>query len=151
MIRLERILCPTDFSQNAGLALEYACHIAGQNHSELHILHVLPDITAAMSLYGDLVFVMPDEWLNTMETHSNEFLAKLPQQKPDSMGNIVRRTCQGETAGEIVNYAGGNNIDLIVMGTHGKSNLAHILMGDTADKVLQKAHCPVMAIPSRKR
>jgi len=151
MIKFERILCPTDFSQNAELALEYACHIGGQNHSELHLLHVLPDITAAMSLYGDLIFVMPDEWVSTMEKHSYEFLAKLPQHKPDSISNIIRRTSQGETASEIVGYASDNNIDLIVMGTHGKSNLAHILMGDTADKVLHKAHCPVMAIPSRTR
>ena len=63
----------------------------------------------------------------------------------------VHLAIRRETAAEIVNYASANNIDLIVMGTHGKSNLAHILMGDTADKVLQKAHCPVMAIPSRKR
>ena len=151
MVRFERILCPTDFSRNAELALEYACYLAGQNHSELHLLHVLPDITAAMSLYGDLVFVMPDEWASTMEKHANEFLAKLPEQKPDAIGNIIRATSQGETATEIVIYAGDKNIDLIVMGTHGKSNLAHILMGDTADKVLRKAHCPVMAIPSRKR
>lgn len=151
MNKFERILCPTDFSQNAELALEYACYIAGQNHSELHLLHVLPDITAAMSLYGDLVFVMPDEWVSTMDKHSNEQLATLPQHKPDAMGDVIRRTSQGETATEIVNYANDNNIDLIVMGTHGKSNLAHILMGDTADKVLRKAHCPVMAIPSRKR
>lgn len=151
MIRLERILCPTDFSQNAELALEYASFIAGQNHSELHLLHVLPDITAAMSLYGDLVFVMPDEWVTTMEKHSNENLEKLPPQNSDSVSNIIRHTSQGETATEIVNYADDNNIDLIIMGTHGKSDLAHILMGDTADKVLRKAHCPVMAIPSRKR
>jgi nucleotide-binding universal stress UspA family protein len=151
MVKFERILCPTDFSRNAELALEYACYLAGQNHSELHLLHVLPDITAAMSLYGDLVFVMPDEWASTMEKHANEFLAKLPEQKSDAIGNIIRATSQGETATEIVIYAGDKNIDLIVMGTHGKSNLAHILMGDTADKVLRKAHCPVMAIPSRKR
>lgn len=151
MIRFERILCPTDFSQNAELALDYACSIADQNQAELHLLHVLPDITAAMSLYGDLVFVMPDEWVSTMEKHSIESLEKLPQHKPDNAGDIIRSTSQGDTATEIVNYASNNDIDLIVMGTHGKSDLAHILMGDTADKVLRKAHCPVMAIPSRKR
>ena len=151
MIKFERILCPTDFSENAEQALQYACVIAGEHHSELHLLHVLPDITAAMSLYGDLVFVMPDEWIGTMETHSDELLVKMPQHKPEGIGNIIRETIQGETATEIINYAGDKNIDLIVMGTHGKSDLAHIFMGDTAHKVLQKAHCPVMIVPSSKR
>ena len=150
MIKFDRILCPTDFSENAGRALQYANGIAGEFKSELHLLHVLPDITAAMSIYGDLVFVMPDEWIPTMEKHSNDLLTAIPVDNPE-ISRTVRVTVQGETSVEIINYAGEQRIDLIVMGTQGKSNLTHILMGDTTDKVLQKAHCPVMTVPSRER
>ena len=151
MIKFDRILCPTDFSENAGLAMQYASELAAQFKSELHLLHILPDITAAMSIYGDLVFVMPDEWVSTMENHSNDLLAAIPIKNPDAISRIVRVTGQGETSAEIVKYAREREIDLIIMGTHGKTNLAHILMGDTTDKVLQKAQCPVMTVPSRER
>ena len=56
------------------------------------------------------------------------------------------RAIIGTPAGSIVEYAGGNDIDLIVMGTHGRGGMSHLFMGSVAERVVRMAHCPVLTV-----
>ncbi len=64
---------------------------------------------------------------------------------PDSL-EVVRSACQGTPFVEIVRYAKDNNVDVIVMGTHGRGAIVHMLLGSVAEKVVRKAPCPVLVV-----
>ena len=146
MIDFERILHPTDCSPHADLALRYACGLTEQFGAELHLLHVVPDaavIDAGGALGG---YLPPQDWLDSLVKASKEQLAKIPERGWAANKHIVRATVQGIVFLEIIRYAEEHAIDLIVVGTHGRSGLAHMLMGSVAEKIVRQAPCPVMTI-----
>ena len=145
MIQLKRILVPTDFSEHSANAMKYACALAEKFSSELHLLHVLQDLVAMVPEPG-LAFPPPGDYMNELKTSAEEAMKKLPDSSSPQTGAIVRATRQGPPFLEIIRYAKTNDIDLIVMGTHGRSGLAHMLMGSVAEKVVRKASCPVLTV-----
>jgi universal stress protein A len=140
------ILVPTDFSEPSEAALEYARGLAGTFGASLLVLHVFdaPVMAGAMSPEGFIA-------------ESPEVLARLFE---DARSRLQRRVTAadrhhygakteivtGASADCIVNYARDRGIDLIVMGTHGRSGLAHLLVGSVAEKVVRAAPCPVMTV-----
>lgn len=146
MIRLKRILVPTDFSEFSKPALAYACALAARFESELHLLHVVQD---------PAVYV-PDPTMITMEAiqeQSEELraaamlaLAKLPEGDWDNGVPVVRDARHGSPFLEILRYARDEDIDLIVIGTHGRTGLKHVFIGSQAERVVRKAPCPVLTV-----
>ena len=145
MISLKRILLPTDFSDYSKAARDYACALADQFGSELHLLHVLQDLIAMVPEPG-LAFPPPGDYMRELQEGAEKGLAELLDPDWAKGKSIVRTTQQGPPFLEIVRYAKENDIDLIVMGTHGRSGLAHVLLGSVAEKVVRKAPCPVLTI-----
>lgn len=144
MIRLNRILFPTDFSENAKCAQEYACALAEQFHADLHVLYVLQDLAFATPEPG-VMFAIPALNLDEVEQSASRALATIvdphwPQTK------VHRSTRRGAPYAEIVRYAAENQIDMIVMGTHGRGGLPHVLLGSVAEKVVRTAGCPVLTV-----
>jgi nucleotide-binding universal stress UspA family protein len=145
MIRLNRILLPTDFSDHSKQAAKYACAFAEQFGAELHLLHVLQDLVAMVPEPG-LAFPPPGDYMQELTASAEKGLAGFLDPQWAAGKNIVRETRQGPPFLEIVRYAKENNIDLIVLGTHGRSGLAHMLLGSVAEKVVRKAPCPVLTV-----
>jgi len=145
MIRLERILLPTDFSDYSKTACNYACAFADQLGSELHLLHVLQDLVAMVPEPG-LAFPPPGDYMRELQESAENGLAELLNPDWVEGKSIVRATRQGPPFLEIVRYAKESDVDLIVMGTHGRSGLAHVLLGSVAEKVVRKAPCPVLTV-----
>ncbi len=145
MIRLKRILVPTDFSDNAKLSLNYGCAFAEMFGAELHLLHVLQDLVAIVPEPG-LAFLPPGDFTRELQQSAEKALAELPDAEWSRGKQIVRATRQGPPFLEIVRYAKENEIDMIVLGTHGRGGLAHMLMGSVAEKVVRKAPCPVLTV-----
>ncbi|MEX2287906.1 MAG: universal stress protein [Planctomycetaceae bacterium] len=145
MIQLKRILLPTDFSENSKLGVAYACALAEQFGSELHLLHVVQDLVAMVPEPG-LAFPPPGDYVREMEEAARAALAQIPDASWAAGKTVVRVTRQGPPFLEIVRYAKEQAIDLIVMGTHGRSGLAHVLMGSVAERVVRKAPCPVLTV-----
>jgi nucleotide-binding universal stress UspA family protein len=144
MITLKRILFPTDFSENASEALKFACVLAEQFHAELHILYVLQDVTLVLPEPGSM-FMLPAFNLDEVQQSAERALASIVDpQWP--LAKVIRATRRGSPFAEIINYATENQINLIVMGTHGRSGLTHALLGSVAEKVVRKANCPVLTI-----
>lgn len=145
MIQLQRILVPTDFSDYAAVPLKYGCALAEVFHAELHLLHVLQDLVAMVPEPG-LAYLPPGDLIREMQESADQALAKLPDPAWAKETKVVRATRQGPPFLEIVRYAKENDIDLIVLGTHGRTGLAHVLMGSVAEKVVRKAPCPVLTV-----
>jgi len=151
MVMYKHILCPTDFSGPANRALQYACDLAAQYDAELHLLHVLPDPVAALTAYGPVVSAIPPDWEESMRAQVNQQLADALDKNWEKGKKVQRAISEGLPSAEIIHYANDNAIDLIVMGTHGRTGFNHFLMGSEAEKVVRKAHCPVLTIPPEER
>ncbi len=144
MIELARILLPTDFSERGAEATKYACALAEQFNAELHVLHVLPNPDVAVFDFG----ISPElsEHVQRAKEAAREELERVVDLKWAEGRTIVKTVVEGPAFVEIVRYAREHEIDLIVLGTHGRSGLAHVLLGSVAEKVVRKASCPVLTV-----
>jgi len=140
MIQLERILVPTDFSECSERARSYAVEIAKRFEAELHLLHAVPPI--AIPAYMGYV---PDELVEPKEG-ARKSLQQWDTPALQDVKSVERVVVLGTPFVEIVRYAREQNVDLIVMGTHGHSGLTHALIGSVAEKVVRKASCPVLTV-----
>ena len=145
MIKLKRILAATDFSDCSEHALRYACEFAEVFDSELTLLHVIESPAAAYSSYVaghvDVHFIEED-----LKRDAEAKLKTLPSPQWQEKLSITRDIVVGSPFVETVRYAKEHDIDLIVLGTHGRGAIAHMLMGSTAERVVRKAPCPVLTV-----
>jgi nucleotide-binding universal stress UspA family protein len=145
MIKLERILVPTDLSEFSHHAVRYGCEFANRFDAELHLLNVVQDVVALVPEPG-MAFPAPGEYMAELRDASRAELDKLPESGWLTDGRLIREVRVGTPFVEIVRYARDQNCDLIVIGTHGRTGLAHVLLGSTAEKVVRKAPCPVLTV-----
>ncbi len=140
-MKLDRILVPVDFSETAQHALDYARDLAQMFGAQVHLLHVVPD-PVAQGWAGEATGMIIPDLLRTWEADSDKRLQEI-----EVAGVTVERvTAVGHAFMEILKYAGANGIDLIVMGTHGRGAVKHMLLGSVAEKVVRKAPCPVLTV-----
>lgn len=139
----KKILCPVDFSQFTQDVINYAVDLAKKYDAELHVMHVVPNMTYFTPYES---FLTPENLVavekNIQDEVENNF-AKLLKNETVPTRTIIRT---GVPFVEIIDYAKSESIDLIVMGTHGHSGIEHILIGNVAEKVVRKSPCPVMTI-----
>ena len=145
MIKLQRILLPTDFSEHSAAARVYACAFAEQFGAELHLLHVIQDLAPLVPEPG-AALAPPVDYLRELELNANAMLERAVDPSWAAGKTIHRAVRQGPPYLEIIRYAQETNIDLIVLGTHGRGGLAHMLLGSVAEKVVRKAPCPVLTV-----
>ena len=146
MIKLDKILVPTDFSEFSRLALQYGCAIAARFGAELHLLHVVPDPAMLVPEAAAFSVETMQAQSESLVKDANATLQKLPPDGWDDGKPVVREVRVGAAFMEIIDYARENEIDLIVIGTHGRSGLMHILMGSVAERIVRKAPCPVLTV-----
>jgi nucleotide-binding universal stress UspA family protein len=140
------ILVPTDFSEPSDAALEYARFLAAKFGSTLHLLHVVEvPIMVGSEIY---IAESPDVEAALVE-QARKRLAERVLPADRGRFNATSEVVTGATAPAIVEYATQQHIGLIVMGTHGRSGMAHLLMGSVAEKVVRSAPCPVMTVRTR--
>ncbi|MGD9855347.1 MAG: universal stress protein [Planctomycetaceae bacterium] len=145
MIKLKRILAATDFSECSEHALRYACEFAEAFGADLHLIYVNEPPAAAYSEFGiGLVGVQGIE--EDIQRGAEAKLNTLPGLQWQDKLAISRAVLFGTPFIEVVRYAREHEIDLIVLGTHGRGAIAHMLMGSTAEKVVRKAPCPVLTV-----
>jgi nucleotide-binding universal stress UspA family protein len=147
MLNLKKILYPTDFSEYSLTALPYVVGLTQQNDAELYCLHVV-EMPQEEYLLGEYTLplnvphVPEDKILRTARTRLERFVAE----NLSEIEKVTSRVLVGTPFVEIIRYARDQSIDLIVMGTHGRSALASMLLGSVAEKVVRKAPCPVLTI-----
>jgi nucleotide-binding universal stress UspA family protein len=147
MLNLKKILYPTDFSEYSLAALPYAVDLAQQNDAELYCLYVveIPQeeyLTSEYMVPLNVPHVPEDKILRNARARLDRFVAE----KLSGIDNVTSRVLAGVPFVEIIRYARDQSIDLIVIGTHGHSALAAMLLGTVAEKVVRKAPCPVLTV-----
>ena len=140
-----RILVPMDFSAPSDAALDYARSVAMRFDASLHLLHVADDPYRA--LYSGQVFVPEVERLRRQMVNdaAGRLKARLTEWDVTDFAATVDAII-GTPAGSIVEYAEGHGIDLIVMGSHGRSGMSHVLKGGITERVIRTAPCPVLTV-----
>jgi universal stress protein A len=147
-IRPKRILWPTDFSNlslKAGLCAFALCEVF---KAELHVVHVCPPPLAPhiqALLPAEVISSLTDaELINATRTRLKQLVAE------QFRGNraVVCEALVGHPSSEICAYAQRARIDLLVVATHGMAGLRHVLIGSTADRIVQHATCPVLTVKS---
>jgi nucleotide-binding universal stress UspA family protein len=140
----KRICCPIDFSDTARAAMEVAVELAQRFGAELTLVHAYP-IPGYTFPDGSVVASpkMMDELAEQAERHLGEW-----QRDAQALGlsRVAVAKASGEPASEIVGWARDNRMDLIVVGTHGRTGLTHALMGSVAERVVRRAPCPVLTV-----
>ena len=142
MIKLKRILVPTDFSDSARHALSYGISFAREYEAELTLLHVVETLTVGYA--SDLFPVPMAEVFQEVSTYARTELGKLAAEVRDKGVRVNERVVQGKPSAEIIRVATEETIDMIVLGTHGKGVLDKALFGSTTERVVRRAPCPVL-------
>ena len=145
MLSISRILVPTDFSEPSEEALEYAKGLAGCLGSSIHVLHVLEDLAAHAWTTEVYVSALPGVH-EEMERQARERLDQVITAEEKTRFKAETALRMGSAFVEVVRYAREQGIDLIVMGTHGRGAIAHMLLGSVAERVVRKAPCPVLTV-----
>ena len=150
MIALKHVLVPTDFSNTSDVALRYGLAFAEAFGATLHIVHVIEEPYGqpwAVETYGFSLAALQDEWVKEAETRMKTVLSE----EQLAATKAVTGTVLGHPVMEILRYAKENAIDLVVMGTHGRGPLGHVVMGSVAERVVRKAPCPVLTVHAPDR
>ena len=143
MIALKRILVATDFSECSETAVKYARELAWTFGSTVHILHVIPSPYAQ----GWSVETYSAPTGNLLEQWDREARARLEATVPEAeREQVVLATRIGTPHQAILDYAADAAVDLVVIGTHGRGPIGHILIGSVAERVVRKAPCPVLTV-----
>jgi len=146
MIKLKKILYPTDFSRHSLAALPYAKDMAEKFGAELHVLHVVDSAYQYWMAGGEdtaAVVMSENELMDSAQQQMDDFIEK---NMSDYKSPMAVKLLPGRPFLEIIHYASDNEIDMIVIATHGHGALASMFMGSVTEKVLRKAPCPVMSI-----
>ncbi|HWG43124.1 MAG TPA: universal stress protein [Gemmataceae bacterium] len=143
MLSLATILHPTDFSEHSEFAFRLACALARDYNARLVLLHVMPP---PMIVYAGGP-VPAETWPNTEEV--KEQLQQLEAQA--HRVRVESQVMEGGPVDMILRAVEETNADLIVMGTHGRTALARLLLGSVAELVLRKAPCPVLTAKHPKQ
>jgi nucleotide-binding universal stress UspA family protein len=148
MTQLKKILVPTDFSPHASVALRFAEDLAKRSGASLCLLHayevtpyVLPE---GVPMYdAALIARLREELGKHLELLKEETLKA-------GVAHVETKLVEGNPARQIALTAEQWGASLIVMGTHGRTGFAHLLLGSVAEKVVRKSPCAVIAVPTKE-
>ena len=144
-MNIVKILCPVDFSDSSNHALQYAIAFSKAHAASLHLLHVIQPLSYGVGVDGIDVSTSVDV-LDTLQESCRDQLKRLGEmvatEEIDATTNIVI----GTPFIEITRMAREEAMDMIVLGTHGRTGLAHMLIGSVAERVVRKAPCPVLTV-----
>ena len=148
MVKLHKVLFPTDFSEPSEAAWSYALALAKEFGAEIVLLHVVAEPPRLAEAY-EMGFT-PERFVRAATDEARRLMADLIAKAADRQVTITPQVRQGVEFREIIQAARDTAADLIVMGTHGRTGLAHALIGSVAEKVVRKAPCPVLTVKHPK-
>jgi universal stress protein A len=143
-MEIRQILAPTDFSEFSRQAIDYAFELAQTFGAKLLLLHVIE-----LPAYPIEGFVPPSigtTLSEDLERQASLDLAQVLPKAQDTKVEVIRLVVVGTPYRKIVEVAEEEKLDLIVMATHGRTGLSHLVMGSVAERVVRMAPCPVLTI-----
>lgn len=148
MVPFKRILVPVDFSDCAIVALNYALRLAGSFAAQVDVLHVWEQ---PYYVGPDVMLYIPGGDGQSLVDYAraqaeNELESVLASAENESKVKLTRRLATGRPHRKIIEIAELEGFDLIVMGTHGRTGLSHLILGSVAEKVIRQSPCPVLTL-----
>ena len=150
-LQLKRILVPTDFSQSAEHALKYAVRLGKPFKANIFVLHVF-HLREYLVLLSEKTEVDSGTANQVLEAAKSQAANKLEELASRSRGKevaVLPTLLVGVPFEEIVRYAAEQEVDLIVMPTHARTHVAHLLLGSTTERVISHSFCPVLVVRMR--
>jgi nucleotide-binding universal stress UspA family protein len=147
MLTIHTILHPTDFSPPSDYAFQLACSLARDHGSRLIVLHVVTTLGPELVTHGEAESQLEPE------SYQQKLWADLRGVRPaDPAIAVEHQLAEGDPAAAILHFIQEASVDLIVMGTHGRTGLERLLLGSVAEQVIRRSPCPVLTVkgpPSR--
>ncbi len=143
-MQIKNILFPTDFSQGARAAMDYAMSLAGDYNARLTLLYVIQDISIAEWYIPSSLSVT--DLVEDMQKSAWKEMDKWAAEAGARVKDVVKMVVRGVPFVEIIKTAKDKDADMIVIGTHGRTGIDHMLFGSTAEKVVRKSPCPVLTV-----
>jgi nucleotide-binding universal stress UspA family protein len=146
MITLEKVLVPTDFSRPSETALMYGRELAMRFGATLHVVHVAENVyTSAFGAenYAIMAAGLQQKIEDDAQRFLHELLIDRDKSGPPTIPVILRSS---SAAMAVLDSAKEHEIDIIVMGTHGRGALAHLVTGSVAERIVRLAPCPVLTV-----
>ena len=141
-VRLKKVLVTTDFSDCSAKAVQYAISFASQFQSKLYVAHVVNAYTEG-AVYGEVYFpVYEQEFIKS----SDKMLQRLKEEEVPAEVDTELVTRSGNPVVEVCELAEKEEIDLIVISTHGYTGVRHLLLGSVAENLVRHAPCPVLVV-----
>lgn len=139
-----KILVPVDFSTHSREATLYAVDLARRYDASITLVHAYQPIMFAVP--ESYVVYTPDQLANVLTELQKQLTAAKLEAQQAGAAKLDAHILQGDTASQIIQCAIDGGHDLIVMGTHGRTGPAHLLLGSIAEKVVRRAPCPVLTV-----
>jgi universal stress protein A len=142
---IQKIVVPVDFSESGRRAISYAAALARRLGASVHLIHVLPESTV---VNGPLEFYTVDRSAlrERMHQDARSRLAAIAAGLEHDTNQIITEVRTGPTTHSINQAVVDYGADLVIMGTHGRSGLSHLLLGSVAEGVIRTASCPVLVV-----
>ncbi len=148
MTEIKKILFPFDLSENASKILPYVLSISEAYNSTLHVLHVVPELQKWAKEYISHTspYASLDMFKKEAVEGAEKAMDRVCEEQLQSCPNLQRRVVSGDPATEILKTIESEDIDLVIMGTHGRKGLEHVILGSVAENVVKKSSVPVMTV-----
>ncbi len=148
MVNIKKILFPTDFSEYSLAARDFAYDLANRYAAQLHCIHIVDSVeNIILAGYMPAMETIPPVTIEQIEEIAKQRLDEFVKKHFSELGNsVVKKVIIGKPFLEIIRYCRQEDINLVVLGTHGRSALASMLIGSVAEKVVHKAPCPVLTV-----
>jgi nucleotide-binding universal stress UspA family protein len=144
MRAFKSILFATDFSESSDHAFEYAYTVAKCFDAKLLVLHIINELVDLRGFYVPHISI--DKLEEEMAESAHKMMEKFIETHAQGYDHLESIVAPGIPYDEILKKAEEESVDMIVMGTHGRTGLDHVLFGSTAEKVVRKSEIPVMTI-----
>jgi nucleotide-binding universal stress UspA family protein len=145
MLNITKILCPMDFSEYSARALEYASSLAEHYESRLYVQHVIPELATVYPYFPSHGMVTAD-FDRSVRCDAEERLQEAVRDRAPNGLKAETAVSEGVVSDAILSFGETHKVDLIVMGTHGRRGLDHLMMGSVTERVLRRSNCPVLAV-----
>ena len=144
MIEIKKILFPLDLTENSSKILPYVLSVSEKYNSQIYLLHVVQDLNK----WGKLYVPHPsmDKFQEEAIKNAKKAMDKICENQLQSCPNFQKRVVSGDTVDEILKIIESENIDLLIMGTHGRKGLEHVIFGSVAENIVKKSPVPVLSI-----
>lgn len=144
MINIKKILFPLDLTQNSSKILDYVLSVSEKYNSVVYLLHVVQDLNKWGKLY------VPHPSMDKLQKEANEAaknaMDTVCENQLQNCPHFKKLVVSGDAADEILKVIKSEDIDLLIMGTHGRKGLEHVIFGSVAEKVVKRSPVPVLSI-----